>query len=571
MTGFRQARGRRVDVAAIVFICAAAGWLFAALLDRHGFDSHERMWQYMRTLEYLREWQNGHPLPQSFPDAIGGGGYAFPRFYPPFSYSIAAALAGLTGDPVLGVHLSLLASVVLSGVTLYWLGVNLAGRRLAALAAALLYVSLPYRFVDVFVRGAMAESWTFVWLPIVLLGLWRAARQPTWPWYLPVVIALLLLTHNITLLYFAAACLVIGWCVRRSVPAGLIRRVVPPVLLGAGLAAWFLIPQQHYFAGVWASDRNLMWASVPFVHFHRVYPFQLFAADPARWFGTSTANADDHMSFALGIGQLAVVALGIWYLLSGRRYAKDPALAALGTGIAWAWALTIAFILYPGVFVVVLPAAFSYVQFSWRLLGLAALLACAGLTVFLADLPLRARAGALAAALGLVLTVPAYQRSKLTVPGITRAVLTDSTLAVRGRLGYTVLGEYLPRTMTISEANARVSEAPTLDGSGTIHSWRRTAEGLDLDVTADGTVELVLPLVNYDFYRVQTEAGALTTHDARGLLATRVGPGRHAVRVTRRLAPASVAGLGVSALAALTLAIVLVRRRRQPRSIAYAG
>src|SRR4051812_1682181 len=111
MTVTRERTLRRADLVAIGLVSLASMWLFAALLDRHGFDSHERIWQYLRTVEYLREWQHGHAVPQSFPDAVAGGGYAFPRYYPPFVYWLSAALAAVTGDPVLGVHLTLLGSV----------------------------------------------------------------------------------------------------------------------------------------------------------------------------------------------------------------------------------------------------------------------------------------------------------------------------------------------------------------------------------------------------------------------------------------------------------------------------
>ena len=85
---------------------------------------------------------------------------------------------------------------------MYFMGVVITRNRLAAVIAAVLYVSFPYRLVDVFVRGALAESWSFVWFPLILAGTWRGLANRRVPWYLPVAWAGLLLTHLPTALYF---------------------------------------------------------------------------------------------------------------------------------------------------------------------------------------------------------------------------------------------------------------------------------------------------------------------------------------------------------------------------------
>jgi hypothetical protein len=36
--------------------------------------------------------------------------------------------------------------------------------------SSVFYVWAPYRALDVYVRGAMNESWAFVWFPLIFVG-----------------------------------------------------------------------------------------------------------------------------------------------------------------------------------------------------------------------------------------------------------------------------------------------------------------------------------------------------------------------------------------------------------------
>jgi hypothetical protein len=88
-------RGRHV--ACILLIAAVVAYLFGALLDPHAFFCHERFYTYIRAGQVAKEMLAGH-FPQAFPDAVYGAGFAFPRFYPPFSLWLSAVMSILVGD-----------------------------------------------------------------------------------------------------------------------------------------------------------------------------------------------------------------------------------------------------------------------------------------------------------------------------------------------------------------------------------------------------------------------------------------------------------------------------------------
>jgi len=74
----------------------------------------------------------------------------------------------------------------------------------AGLVAGLLYTLAPYRFVDLYVRGALGENFAFIWPPLVC---WLALRlSKGWRWRhfagASLALAALILSHNMLSLMF---------------------------------------------------------------------------------------------------------------------------------------------------------------------------------------------------------------------------------------------------------------------------------------------------------------------------------------------------------------------------------
>jgi hypothetical protein len=580
--------GRAGHALGIAVVAAAVVYLFAALLEPTAFYSHENLFVYHRADQVAREFRAGH-LPQVFPDAVGGAGFAFPRFYPPLSLWLSAWMSMLVGDTSLGVNLTFLLSVLASGLAMYFCVVSILGDRWLAVAASLVYVSTPYRFVDVFVRGALAEAWTFAWYPIVVAGLWHAAARRTFKWYLPVGVAALLVSHNITALYFLGFCSL--FCALAVVWHGWRGALLPVAALGLGLGlgAWFLLPQQVYMRDVWVSDPAFMWADADHVQGHRVLPWQFFYSLPGRrWYGESYGpDSTDHMSFELGVGQLAalvVVLLAVRRVrATGRRGSRR--LAAVGWTAVAAWGASLLFMLWPHAFLWPLPRQFAYVQFPWRLLALATFLASLALAVFAyrARLGERGRWALVAASVAIVLLVPGFEREMKIDPELhtDATVLEADYVRQQGTLGFTVLAEYLPRDFDVTalregRLDAALFEAPRVEaGEGAaIRSWDR--RGLDFDVTLEAPVAttVALPLVYYDCYRVEADGREVETFSSAGFLAVHVPAGSERLEVRQRVTPVYVLGFGASALAAVAIAAVAValrRRRSQAPALPYAN
>jgi hypothetical protein len=343
------------------------------------------------------------------------------------------------------------------------------------------------------------------------------------------------------------------------------------------LSAWFLLPQQHYLESVWVGDSTFMWADAAHVQFHRVYPHQFLFSWPTLWFGESQFEGYlDEMSYELGVGQLLLLPLVGAFLVAlwRRRRRVDHFALVLAALCAVAWLGSLAFMLYPKAFLAILPSAFAYIQFPWRLLGLAIFFSvtAAALLVRFGGFGARTKYAYAIAALLLVAFVPAFERKAHVEPGASASEILEPTeVRESGKLGFTVLGEYLPRDFDLAAlrsgdlADEAFERPRLLEGStSSLAAWRRS--GLDMDATVEGddAVSVVFPLVYYDFYHAESATGAaLESFSSNGMLAVRVPPGGAEVRIRQHLTPISRTGLWTSLAALLATAAcsLLIGRR----------
>jgi len=100
-----------------------------------------------------------------------GYAYGYPQYvyYGPLSYYVMS-IANLLGLGVFdSVKLGFILALLLGNLSMFLLGNRLWGKW-GGLLSALMYAYSPYRAGDLYSRGAMGESWAFVFIPLVLLA-----------------------------------------------------------------------------------------------------------------------------------------------------------------------------------------------------------------------------------------------------------------------------------------------------------------------------------------------------------------------------------------------------------------
>ncbi len=122
---------------------------------------------------FFQQLAAGELYPRWLTDYSTGLGAPVFYYYAPLPFYFAS-LFGLTGcfncsAPLL-LSISHMALFSLSGITFYFWCSRFTGRTIC-LVASLVYVLLPYHYLDFEIRNAVGEGMSFVWLPLIFSGL----------------------------------------------------------------------------------------------------------------------------------------------------------------------------------------------------------------------------------------------------------------------------------------------------------------------------------------------------------------------------------------------------------------
>ncbi|MBU0999837.1 glycosyltransferase family 39 protein [Patescibacteria group bacterium] len=230
------------------------------------------------------------------------------NFYAPLPYYLGAII-NLSGLDFIWVAKTLfILSSILSAATMYILCRKLFDSK-AAFLAAFLYIYAPYRAVDIYVRGALSESFAFIFFPLIFYSsvLLSEKRDLSRICLLALSLAGLFLTHSITTLMFMPF-LVFFWIylIFEKKARRLIFLFLGSLALGSGVSAFFLLP-----AMVERQFIQTQYLIVGYFDFraHFVAFFQLFST---YWgYGSSLWGLDDGLSFQIGSVHWVILALAL--------------------------------------------------------------------------------------------------------------------------------------------------------------------------------------------------------------------------------------------------------------------
>jgi hypothetical protein len=186
--------------ALIALVCLPAVWpLFTAPF----FASDDGLFHLYRLAALDDAIRQGIWYPRIFPSFAFGYGQAILSYYGPLVYYIAEMFHLLGADFPLAIKLTFACGYVASGWTMYALARQYV-QPVPALVAAVAYVYFPYHLAETYQRGALAEHWAFVWLPLMLFQISDFRFQICSRRALVVIFSLsaLLLTHSLTALIF---------------------------------------------------------------------------------------------------------------------------------------------------------------------------------------------------------------------------------------------------------------------------------------------------------------------------------------------------------------------------------
>ena len=200
------------------------------------------------TRNFDRQLWQGEWYPRWLPDLNAGFGSPIFFFYPPLPFYASAMfwpmLHNVDPEGWFTMGLSCVLSFVLAAIAAYFWCRALADPD-AALFGGLIYTLLPYHLAtNLYTRASASELWAVVWLPLILLAVYRLTQGSRWAFPALVISYALLVTNHIpTTICFSLAPL--GLALYLSEPGrkmSAFLKTVAGMTLGAGLAAVFLLP-----------------------------------------------------------------------------------------------------------------------------------------------------------------------------------------------------------------------------------------------------------------------------------------------------------------------------------------
>jgi len=250
-------------------------------------------------------------------DMLGFGfGYPLFNFYPPLIYYFAEVFYLLGFSLIWSIKLMIISGFVLAAGGIYVFVKNILGR-LSGFLAAVLYTYFFYHAITVYIRGALAEFFSFVTFAWLMVFLQRIENNPSIKNAVLVGIgfAALILTHPLIAFPsgFFIGVYVLFCFIKSNQKIIYLRSVVIGLMLGLSFSAFFWLPSM--LERKYTLVDKVLTNELADYKKHFVYPDQLWYSP---WgFGGSTPDHADGMTFQLGKIHisLAIVALSVFLFL----------------------------------------------------------------------------------------------------------------------------------------------------------------------------------------------------------------------------------------------------------------
>ncbi len=347
----------------LLFFSVIAVWPF---LKPGYFSSHDGDWMVIRFSAFHQTLAAGQ-FPVRFLDRLNNNyGYPVSNFLYPLPFYAAEVPKALKFGFVDSIKVIFVLSTMASTFAIYWCLKQRFGP-LASFTGAIVYLYIPYRFVDLYVRGSLGESMAFLFPPICIGSIYKIKKGNLG--YLPILsiaTALLILSHNVIAIIFVPIILFFIILLPKYIKISLLF-----MFLGFLISAFFWIPALYDLQFVQLSQ-----IKVSQVANYLVDPLRLLV--PAWGFGPDP-NSQSGMSVQLGLVSIGCFVGAVLLMVIKKRRDKI---------------ITLLLIVYALVFFLLTNYAqqvwlripfIDIIQFPWRLLAVIVFIS-AYLAAYIVDL-----------------------------------------------------------------------------------------------------------------------------------------------------------------------------------------
>ena len=340
-------------------------------LLRPGFFPMQDDLQAFRVQQMDKCFDDGQIPCRWVPDA--GYGYGYPQFnyYPPFPYYVGAVIHRVGIQYIDVVKILFVTGYIFSALTMFLLVNELLKNKWAGFVSAVLYTYIPYKAVEVYVRGALSEFWAQIFFPLIFWLIYKVVMtgKKSFILFLGVSIAMLATTHTLMTIIFVPVAVLwaIYWLSTEKWVN--LSKVIWSGLLGFGLSAFYLLPVA--FERQFVHIESMLSGYFDYrAHFVNLY--KLFIS--REWGYGSSGFPNELLNLSLGIVQWVVGLLTVG--LAILNYKKSRKLSVLAFLIFISSLLTVFMIHMKSSFIWVKLPFLWYMQFPWRFLAVSIFLLC---------------------------------------------------------------------------------------------------------------------------------------------------------------------------------------------------
>ena len=570
------------DLIAILVIATATLALSLPLFVPGFYTIHDDQ-QIARLFVFDQAIKTGQ-FPVRWVDGLGFGfGYPLFVFYPPLVYILGEIFHTAGFGFIDSVKIVFGASILLSGIAMYVLTREFWGRS-AAIVSALFYMFVPYRALDIYVRGALAESFSFVWLPLIIWSFYKltVTKKPIHIHLSAIFLALLMITHNLIFLSFMLILplYLLFLILISKKKLFTIYYLLFTIFLALGLSAFFWLPAlaEKKFTIV----DNLLLVNLANYNIHFVYPAQLW-----NWpwgFGGSAAGLADGISFKIGklhiLAAVATFILAIAHLVYNKGIKnKLLALRSFSVGgsiVNFALFIFSAFMTtFYSKFIWTLLPPLAYLQFPWRFLLFTAIfssIAVGALIYFLRVPILKLFVGFF---LIILLVIP---NLKLFKPQTYRENITDEIATSNEVINWDISSssfEYLPQGTKLFKSDLGTNIAAIerkdipkqkieiISGQSNIENLKSAPHKVTFSVNAKDQTQIKANIFNFPGWQLNIDGNKSTINDNNRLklITFTVSKGLHQVKIEFKNTPIGTTANSISVFTIIIMIIFTLRAK----------
>ncbi|MEK7580952.1 MAG: 6-pyruvoyl-tetrahydropterin synthase-related protein [Patescibacteria group bacterium] len=166
------------------------------------FESHDGEWMIIRFSAFHQALVSGQ-FPVRYVDRLNNNyGYPVLNFLYPLPFYLAEIPKLLGFNFTNSIKIIFAVSTLVSTLAMF-AALSQRFSRGASFVGSFVYLFIPYRFVDLYVRGSLGENLSFAIIPLALLSIFKIAKNSHifYP-FLSISVALLILSHNVIAFLF---------------------------------------------------------------------------------------------------------------------------------------------------------------------------------------------------------------------------------------------------------------------------------------------------------------------------------------------------------------------------------